>query len=175
MCRSYLLWFFLPSFSDGWRKTPKKSCSLCSSAWSGRVKNSPSSTSTSPTLKVHTHYATICSLEAVFIYLKSSEVVVWICLAIGVTNQRETTLVWDKETGEPLYNAIGKVSLFIHYLHLSWHRSDNGSVFCSVWLDLRTQSTVERLINKTPGRNKNHLKVICHSYIFDIDLSSLQF
>lgn len=28
-----------------------------------------------------------------------------------------------------------------------------------VWLDLRTQSTVERLINKTPGRNKNHLKV----------------
>uniref|UniRef100_A0A3Q2P8M8 glycerol kinase n=1 Tax=Fundulus heteroclitus TaxID=8078 RepID=A0A3Q2P8M8_FUNHE len=53
--------------------------------------------------------------------------------AIGVTNQRETTLVWDKETGEPLYNAI-------------------------VWLDLRTQSTVERLINKTPGRNKNHLR-----------------
>ncbi|XP_059408357.1 glycerol kinase-like isoform X2 [Carassius carassius] len=53
--------------------------------------------------------------------------------AVGVTNQRETTIVWDKETGEPLYNAI-------------------------VWLDLRTQSTVERLINKTPGRNKNHLK-----------------
>ncbi|XP_039550860.1 glycerol kinase isoform X5 [Pimephales promelas] len=53
--------------------------------------------------------------------------------AIGVTNQRETTIVWDKETGDPLYNAI-------------------------VWLDLRTQSTVERLINKTPGRNKNHLK-----------------
>ncbi|XP_034030817.1 glycerol kinase isoform X1 [Thalassophryne amazonica] len=53
--------------------------------------------------------------------------------AIGVTNQRETTIVWDKETGEPLYNAI-------------------------VWLDLRTQSTVEGLISKTPGRNKNHLK-----------------
>uniref|UniRef100_A0A8C4HTN2 Probable glycerol kinase n=1 Tax=Dicentrarchus labrax TaxID=13489 RepID=A0A8C4HTN2_DICLA len=53
--------------------------------------------------------------------------------AVGVANQRETTLVWDKETGEPLYNAI-------------------------VWLDLRTQSTVERLITKTPGQNKNHLK-----------------
>uniref|UniRef100_A0AAR2IJX3 glycerol kinase n=1 Tax=Pygocentrus nattereri TaxID=42514 RepID=A0AAR2IJX3_PYGNA len=53
--------------------------------------------------------------------------------AIGVTNQRETTVVWDKETGEPLYNAI-------------------------VWLDLRTQSTVEKLIKKTPGKNKNHLK-----------------
>lgn len=26
--------------------------------------------------------------------------------AIGVTNQRETTLVWDKKTGKPVYNAI---------------------------------------------------------------------
>ncbi|QMU58426.1 MAG: glycerol kinase GlpK [Boseongicola sp.] len=26
--------------------------------------------------------------------------------AIGITNQRETTLVWDKVTGEPLHNAI---------------------------------------------------------------------
>ncbi|XP_063809535.1 glycerol kinase isoform X1 [Pseudophryne corroboree] len=53
--------------------------------------------------------------------------------AIGVSNQRETTVVWDKTTGEPLYNAI-------------------------VWLDLRTQSTVERLLKKIPGRNKNFFK-----------------
>ena len=26
--------------------------------------------------------------------------------AIGITNQRETTIVWDKATGEPVYNAI---------------------------------------------------------------------
>ena len=26
--------------------------------------------------------------------------------AIGITNQRETTLVWDRETGKPIYNAI---------------------------------------------------------------------
>ncbi len=26
--------------------------------------------------------------------------------AIGITNQRETTIIWDKETGEPIYNAI---------------------------------------------------------------------
>ena len=26
--------------------------------------------------------------------------------AIGITNQRETTVVWDRQTGEPLYNAI---------------------------------------------------------------------
>lgn len=27
-------------------------------------------------------------------------------VAIGVTNQRETTIVWDRATGEPVYNAI---------------------------------------------------------------------
>ncbi|MDW7487413.1 FGGY family carbohydrate kinase, partial [Klebsiella pneumoniae] len=26
--------------------------------------------------------------------------------AIGITNQRETTIVWDKKTGRPIYNAI---------------------------------------------------------------------
>ncbi len=26
--------------------------------------------------------------------------------AIGITNQRETTVVWDRETGEPIHNAI---------------------------------------------------------------------
>ena len=26
--------------------------------------------------------------------------------AIGITNQRETTVVWDKQTGIPIYNAI---------------------------------------------------------------------
>ncbi len=26
--------------------------------------------------------------------------------AIGITNQRETTIVWDKQTGRPIYNAI---------------------------------------------------------------------
>ncbi|NXL57337.1 GLPK kinase, partial [Chordeiles acutipennis] len=54
--------------------------------------------------------------------------------AIGVSNQRETTVVWDKTTGEPLYNAI-------------------------VWLDLRTQSTVERLLKRIPGKNKAFFKV----------------
>ncbi|XP_053450806.1 glycerol kinase 2 [Nycticebus coucang] len=48
--------------------------------------------------------------------------------AVGVSNQRETTVVWDKLTGEPLYNAV-------------------------VWLDLRTQATVESLSKKIPGNN----------------------
>jgi glycerol kinase len=40
--------------------------------------------------------------------------------AVGITNQRETTIVWDKSTGEPICNAI-------------------------VWQDTRTQSIVDRL------------------------------
>jgi glycerol kinase len=27
-------------------------------------------------------------------------------LTIGITNQRETTVLWDKKTGKPVYNAI---------------------------------------------------------------------
>jgi glycerol kinase len=34
-------------------------------------------------------------------FLKASDIV-----SIGITNQRETTVVWDKDTGEPIYNAI---------------------------------------------------------------------
>lgn len=33
--------------------------------------------------------------------------------AVGVTNQRETTVVWDKITGKPLYNALSKLLFFI--------------------------------------------------------------
>lgn len=40
--------------------------------------------------------------------------------AIGITNQRETTIVWDRESGEPVYNAI-------------------------VWQDRRTAEFCERL------------------------------
>ena len=40
--------------------------------------------------------------------------------AIGITNQRETTVVWNSKTGEPLYNAI-------------------------VWTDTRTQALVRKL------------------------------
>jgi glycerol kinase len=31
-------------------------------------------------------------------------------VAIGITNQRETVVVWDRCTGKPLYNAIGNNS-----------------------------------------------------------------
>ncbi len=40
--------------------------------------------------------------------------------AVGITNQRETTVVWDRHTGRPVYNAI-------------------------VWQDTRTQPIVDRL------------------------------
>ena len=42
---------------------------------------------------------------------------------IGITNQRETTIVWDSETEEPVYNAI-------------------------VWQDRRTSSYCDELKNK---------------------------
>lgn len=57
-------------------------------------------------------------------------------MAVGVTNQRETTIVWDKNTGEPMHNAI-------------------------VWFDARTSSTVDALEQKLPNKNKNHYQSRC--------------
>lgn len=49
-------------------------------------------------------------------HLKSADII-----GIGITNQRETTVVWDRHTGEPVYHAI-------------------------VWQDKRTAPICERLI-----------------------------
>ncbi|MGB0929447.1 MAG: glycerol kinase GlpK [Chitinophagales bacterium] len=38
--------------------------------------------------------------------LKDSHIPASDIAAIGITNQRETTLIWDKNTGEPIHNAI---------------------------------------------------------------------
>ncbi len=52
--------------------------------------------------------------------LETSDITVDEIAAIGITNQRETTVVWDKNTGKPVYNAI-------------------------VWLDKRTKGICENL------------------------------
>lgn len=49
--------------------------------------------------------------------------------AVGITNQRETTVVWDSQTGEPLYNAY---VISTHVDELLWliflqHRVDRHS------------------------------------------------
>lgn len=54
---------------------------------------------------------------------------------IGITNQRETTVVWDSLTGKPLYNAI-------------------------IWNDIRTTTSVDQVLAKIPDQNKNHFKNI---------------
>ena len=38
--------------------------------------------------------------------LKNADLTADAIAAIGITNQRETTIVWDKTTGKPVYNAI---------------------------------------------------------------------
>lgn len=55
---------------------------------------------------------------------------------IGITNQRETTCVWDKVTGLPLHRAL-------------------------VWLDTRTKNLVHSLIQKTPTKAANYFQDKC--------------
>lgn len=40
-------------------------------------------------------------------------------VGIGITNQRETTIVWNSVTGQPLYSAIGR------YHNLNYIESKN--------------------------------------------------
>ena len=45
-------------------------------------------------------------LEAILEVLRDDRVSPADIASIGITNQRETTIVWDKESGQPVYNAI---------------------------------------------------------------------
>ncbi len=58
--------------------------------------------------------------------IKTSEV-----MAIGITNQRETTVIWDRQTGKPIHHAI-------------------------VWQDRRTSATCDKL--RKAGKDKLILK-----------------
>jgi len=53
--------------------------------------------------------------------------------AVGITNQRETTVVWDRKTGKPIYNAL-------------------------VWQDTRTQGVVDEL-SADGGQDRFRAKV----------------
>ena len=45
-------------------------------------------------------------LKAIAAVINSGEFDVSEIAGIGITNQRETTIIWDKDTGKPVYNAI---------------------------------------------------------------------
>ena len=47
--------------------------------------------------------------------------------AIGITNQRETTLLWNRATGEPLANAIDRKSTRLNSSHLSVSRMPSSA------------------------------------------------
>jgi glycerol kinase len=38
--------------------------------------------------------------------VRRSDIALTDLMAVGITNQRETTIVWDRQTGEPIANAI---------------------------------------------------------------------
>ncbi|MGX5680540.1 glycerol kinase GlpK [Schumannella luteola] len=59
--------------------------------------------------------------------------------AVGITNQRETAVVWDRATGEPVYNAI-------------------------VWQDTRTQPIVDRLAQGDADRFKDRVGLPLATY-----------
>lgn len=69
----------------------------------------------------------LCQLTVMQQVVRSSKVNVKDIAAIGITNQRETVVLWDKKTGKPVYHAI-------------------------VWQCRRTADLAEELINSEKGK-----------------------
>ena len=65
----------------------------------------------------------LTTLKALKKVIKKASLLKGKILSIGITNQRETTILWNKKTGKPIYNAI-------------------------VWQDRRTQEYCEKLKKK---------------------------
>lgn len=67
-------------------------------------------------LPLHYPHAGWVEADALFIWESTKKVIAGVMAktgitadqiaGIGITNQRETTVIWDKETGQPVYNAI---------------------------------------------------------------------
>ncbi len=78
--------------------------------------------------------------EALGVALANSDAEAGDIAAVGITNQRETTVVWDRETGEPVCNAI-------------------------VWQDTRTDGLVRELAGDAgPDRLRDHVGLPLSTY-----------
>ncbi|KAL5966300.1 Glycerol kinase [Taenia solium] len=92
---------------------------------------------------VDIYQSTLNCMNNVATILRSLKVPIKNIAAIGITNQRETSIAWDSHTGEPLCPAI-------------------------VWSDSRTSDLVDRFIDKTPKKDKNTFQkktgLAIHSY-----------
>lgn len=89
------------------------------------------------------YQSTLTCMNKVAKILQSLKAPIKNIAAIGITNQRETSITWDSQTGEPLCPAI-------------------------VWSDSRTSDLVQHFINKTPHKDKNAFQektgLAIHSY-----------
>ena len=77
--------------------------------------------------------------EVIGVALASADVTRHDIAAVGITNQRETAVVWDKNTGEPVYNAI-------------------------VWQDTRTQNIVDEIAQGDVNRFKDRVGLPLATY-----------
>jgi glycerol kinase len=73
--------------------------------------------------------------------------------AVGITNQRETAVLWDKKTGKPLYNAIvwqdtrvaGEVSRFAKEMGDAFFRSRTGLPLSTYFSALKLRWLLENI------------------------------
>jgi glycerol kinase len=91
-------------------------------------------------------------------------------VSIGITNQRETTVVWDRETSKPLYNAIvwqdRRTSDFCTKLKAEGHEpyiKENTGLVADAYF---SGTKVNWILNNVPGaRNKADHNELCFGTI----------
>jgi len=79
--------------------------------------------------------------------------------AVGITNQRETCVVWDRHTGEPLHNAIGMLE-FMPATRDRLYLKRSACVHIIVWNDSRNVDTCKALVERAGGDAKVFQKVM---------------
>jgi len=97
-------------------------------------------------------------LDAAREVLKEAGVTAAEVAAIGIANQRETTLVWDRQTGKPVYNAIAwqdkrsaEICDNLHYQGMSEMIREKTGLILDAYF---SASKIRWIIDEVPGARR---------------------
>ena len=83
-------------------------------------------------------------------------------ISIGITNQRETTVLWNKKTGKPIYKAIvwqdRRTANYCHKLQLKKKDKIIQKITGLVLDPYFSATKINWIINKTSKKNKDQIK-----------------
>ena len=99
--------------------------------------------------------------KLIFQIIKNNKLKISQIISIGITNQRETTVLWNKKTGKPIYKAIvwqdRRTADYCHQLKLK-NKDKIIQKITGLVLDPYFSATkIKWILNKTSKNNKNQI------------------